>query len=125
MSGMSHTLKKRASVGSAGAAEKVRQRVLTKMRNMSPDELFDLAVRAGIYTEDGKLTRPYRNDAEPSACRAEPEILPRRPVFLCRAYLCTSLSQDRVQERGQSVRNTSCTLEHACHKRHNVVYSSV
>jgi hypothetical protein len=46
-----------------------RRRILAEMRNMSIDELKALAVRAGIYTEDGELTPPYRDDAEPSACR--------------------------------------------------------
>ncbi len=30
---------------------------------------YDRTVRAGIYTEDGQLTPPYRDDAEPSASR--------------------------------------------------------
>jgi hypothetical protein len=46
-----------------------RRRVLAKMEQMSPDALFQLAVRAGIFTEDGQLTPPYRDDAEPSASR--------------------------------------------------------
>jgi len=46
-----------------------RRRVLAEMEQMSPDELLSLAVRAGILTEDGQLTPPYRDDAEPSACR--------------------------------------------------------
>lgn len=37
-----------------------RRRVLARMQTMTPDQLFELAVRAGIYTEDGKLTRHYR-----------------------------------------------------------------
>jgi len=46
-----------------------RRRILAEMRNMSIEELKALAVRAGIYTEDGELTPPYRDDAGPSACR--------------------------------------------------------
>lgn len=46
-----------------------RRRVLAEMRRMSGEEIFQLAVRAGIYTEDGQLTPPYRDDAEPSASR--------------------------------------------------------
>ena len=46
-----------------------RRRVLAKMQRMTPDQLFQLAVRAGIYTKDGKLTPPYRDDAAPSASR--------------------------------------------------------
>jgi len=39
------------------------------MERLSADELVELAIRAGILTEDGKLAPPYRDDAEPSACR--------------------------------------------------------
>ena len=46
-----------------------RRAVLEEMERMSPDELVELAIRAGILTEDGKLAPPYRDDAEPSACR--------------------------------------------------------
>jgi hypothetical protein len=53
----------------ADAGTQVHRKVLAKMGKMSPRELFDLAVRAGIYTENGKLTRPYRDDAGPSASR--------------------------------------------------------
>lgn len=31
---------------------------------MSLDEVFQIAVRAGIYTRDGKLTRYYGGDGE-------------------------------------------------------------
>lgn len=46
-----------------------RRKVLDEMEKMSADELFQIAVRAGIYTKDGKLTEPYRDDADPSDCR--------------------------------------------------------
>ena len=46
-----------------------RRRALAELQKLSIDELFRVAVRAGIYTEDGELTPPYRDDAEPSACR--------------------------------------------------------
>lgn len=46
-----------------------RRRALAKLAAMSVDELFALAVRAGIYTPDGQLTEHYRDDAEPSASR--------------------------------------------------------
>lgn len=46
-----------------------RRRALVKLEQMSMEERFALAVRAGIYTEDGELTPPYRRDAEPSICR--------------------------------------------------------
>ncbi len=45
-----------------------RRRVLAEMRRMSPEELFQSAVRAGIFTPDGQLTPPYLND-EPSPYR--------------------------------------------------------
>jgi hypothetical protein len=46
-----------------------RRRVLAEMEQLSTEEMFQLMVRAGIYTADGQLTPPYRDDAEPSACR--------------------------------------------------------
>lgn len=46
-----------------------RRRALASMQDMTTAELFALAVRAGIYTADGKLTKPYEPDGEPSACR--------------------------------------------------------
>jgi hypothetical protein len=46
-----------------------RRRVLAEMEQMPADELVELAVRAGILTAQGELTAPYRDDAEPSACR--------------------------------------------------------
>lgn len=45
-----------------------RRRALARMQQMSPAELHRAMVRAGIYTEDGRLTAPYRGN-EPSACR--------------------------------------------------------
>ncbi|EYF06402.1 hypothetical protein [Chondromyces apiculatus] len=51
------------------AETRARRQVLAEMREMTPQQLFELAVRAGIYTKDGKLTPPYRDDAPPSACR--------------------------------------------------------
>jgi hypothetical protein len=46
-----------------------RRRVLARMQQMSDAEMFQLCVRAGVYTADGQLTPPYRDDAEPSASR--------------------------------------------------------
>jgi hypothetical protein len=46
-----------------------RRRVLARMQKMSIEQVKVLVVRAGIYTEDGQLTPPYRDDAEPSASR--------------------------------------------------------
>jgi hypothetical protein len=46
-----------------------RRRALAKLQQLSVEELFQAMVRAGIYTEDGELAPPYRDDSEPSACR--------------------------------------------------------
>lgn len=46
-----------------------RRRALAKMQKLSAEEMFQLMVRAGIYTPDGELTPPYRDDGEPSAYR--------------------------------------------------------
>jgi hypothetical protein len=46
-----------------------RRRALAEMQEMSSDELFALAVRAGIYTHDGKLTPPYRQNAKRGVLR--------------------------------------------------------
>jgi len=46
-----------------------RRRVLSNLGKMSQKDLFAIAVRAGIYTKDGKLTKNYRDDAAPSASR--------------------------------------------------------
>jgi hypothetical protein len=48
---------------------RLRRRALAKMQAMSGNELFAVAVRAGIYTRAGELTAPYRDDGEPSASR--------------------------------------------------------
>lgn len=46
-----------------------RREALAKLEKMSPDELVQIAVRAGILSKQHKLTRPYRNTARPSAAR--------------------------------------------------------
>jgi hypothetical protein len=46
-----------------------RRRALAKMQRMSAQQLLQLAVRAGICTKKGKLTKHYRDDAAPSASR--------------------------------------------------------
>jgi hypothetical protein len=38
-----------------------RRRVLQEMQRMTDEERFQLAVRAGILTPDGRLTPPYAN----------------------------------------------------------------
>jgi hypothetical protein len=42
-------------------ATRQRRRALAEMQRMSPKQLLALAVRAGIYTKAGKLTRHYRS----------------------------------------------------------------
>lgn len=32
----------------------------TSLESISPEEAFEIAVKAGIYTPDGELTEPYR-----------------------------------------------------------------
>jgi hypothetical protein len=46
---------------------RLRREAFAEMQQMSTDEIFQLAVRAAIYTADGQLTEHYRDDAEPSA----------------------------------------------------------
>jgi hypothetical protein len=50
-------------------ATRRRRRALAEMQRMSTDDLFKLAVRAGIYTKSGKLAKHYRDDGEPSRHR--------------------------------------------------------
>lgn len=45
-----------------------RRRALLELTQLPIDELFQVAVRAGIFSPDGELTEPYRS-TEPSACR--------------------------------------------------------
>ncbi len=45
-----------------------RRRALARLQQLPIDELFQVFVRAGIYTPDGELTEPYRS-TEPSASR--------------------------------------------------------
>jgi hypothetical protein len=47
--------------------EAARKLVLKKLGKMSKVKLFELGQRAGIYTKTGKLTKRYRDDAEPAA----------------------------------------------------------
>jgi hypothetical protein len=43
--------------------EAARRLVLEKLGAMSQKQLFQLAIRAGIYTKSGKLTKYYEDDA--------------------------------------------------------------
>lgn len=45
-----------------------RRRALLELTQLPIEELFQVAVRAGLFTPDGELTEPYRTD-EPSAYR--------------------------------------------------------
>jgi hypothetical protein len=48
--------------GRKSAREKTMQeRVLERLDQMTSDERFNLMVRAGIYTRDGKLMPNYRS----------------------------------------------------------------
>lgn len=46
-----------------------RREALAKLQRLPTPEVFRLAVRAGIYTEDGRLTPPYDSAAGPSSSR--------------------------------------------------------
>jgi hypothetical protein len=46
-----------------------RREALEKLQRLSIGEVFQLAVRAGIYTIDGELTEPYGATAAPSSSR--------------------------------------------------------
>ena len=63
------TAKKKPRKARLDKETRARRRVLIELSKMSQKELFALAVRAGIYTKSGKLTKHYRDDASPSACR--------------------------------------------------------
>lgn len=41
------------------ANAEVHKRIMAKLAKMTPREVFETAVRAGIYTPDGKLTEHY------------------------------------------------------------------
>jgi hypothetical protein len=66
---MNHTLRLDPEAPGLDEETRRRRRVLARMKQMTVEELMALAVAAGIYTEDGELAPPYRDDAEPSACR--------------------------------------------------------
>jgi hypothetical protein len=61
--------KKQAAPSALDAETKARRRILAEARKMTDAQLFDVAVRAGIYTRSGRLRKPYRDDQNPSACR--------------------------------------------------------
>jgi hypothetical protein len=64
-----HGKKKKKAKGRANARlteEAARKLVLENLGKMSQTQLFELGQRAGIYTKTGKLTKRYRDDAEPA-----------------------------------------------------------
>jgi hypothetical protein len=66
---MTAAKKKRARRRPVDKETAALRRVDRMLSKMSQKELFALAVRAGIYTKSGKLTKHYRDDAAPSASR--------------------------------------------------------
>ncbi len=46
----------------AREAKKTAAEIKTLIKQLSPEKIKELVVRAGIYTPDGKLTKPYRQD---------------------------------------------------------------
>jgi hypothetical protein len=38
---------------------RARRKVLAEMQAMTPEQVFELAIKAGIYTKAGKLTKAY------------------------------------------------------------------
>ncbi|MBI5543841.1 MAG: hypothetical protein HY901_08145 [Deltaproteobacteria bacterium] len=44
------------------ANAKTHARIMAKLERMTPDEVFQTAVRAGIYTADGRLTSHYSSN---------------------------------------------------------------
>jgi hypothetical protein len=51
-------------------ATRRRRRILAELRKMTPEEKFQLAVRAGIFTPEGEWTSFYTNP-EPSPYRPD------------------------------------------------------
>jgi hypothetical protein len=56
------TMKSKIKRRRAPSTEAARLQVLVKLGKMSQEELFAIAVRAGIYDKNGKLTKNYRGD---------------------------------------------------------------
>ncbi|MBI2392012.1 MAG: hypothetical protein HYV09_20640 [Deltaproteobacteria bacterium] len=47
-----------------------RRKILADAAKLSDDELFAIAVRAGIFTKKGRLRKPYRDEASSGKDRA-------------------------------------------------------
>ncbi len=45
-----------------------RQEALDELRAMPANEVFELAVRAGIYSTNGRLTKRYRTERRSAPC---------------------------------------------------------
>lgn len=43
-------------------AKKIVAEMKAYTKQLTPEQLKELVVKAGIYTPDGKLTKPYRQD---------------------------------------------------------------
>lgn len=43
------------------------ERLLARLAKMSAEEIFQTMIDAGIYTKDGKLTKPYRTPRDAAA----------------------------------------------------------
>lgn len=46
----------------AREAKKDAAEIKAYTKQLTPEKLKELVVKAGIYTPDGKLTKPYRQD---------------------------------------------------------------
>jgi hypothetical protein len=53
-------------VGAAYGPEdaSVHQRIMERLRKMTPEEIFQTSVRSGIYSPDGRLLPPYADEPE-------------------------------------------------------------
>jgi hypothetical protein len=56
---MSDAAKIRGFTPPPHANAEVHKRIMARLAKMTPQEVFQTAVRAGIYTSDGKLTEHY------------------------------------------------------------------
>ena len=56
----------------------VHKRIMAELRGMSREELFQTLVDAGIYTQDGELTEPYKDTSNepmyPDTSEAKPSL---------------------------------------------------
>ena len=64
------------------ADTKARREILAEMQKMSPEEIFQLAVRTGIYTPDGKLTPEYGGEEPTTKSVTSCSSLPRSPEYI-------------------------------------------